>query len=539
MSKLAKPKNEPGKVYIDISPEERVETQGRGKCWEKNVSDQFPVQSFPDKSGPVVVEVGYPHRGYRIKTTLRNKKMNGKSTILTNKDVIIARLSFDDGVASGPCTLYDESGNLFFKGHFENGYRHGKGTEYDEDENVIFDGYFRNGKRLRHEAVSEKKGYWKEVDQNNKLTRVFQKDEDGDYTGINYLYNEGEIKRISQWKNGKETFLLKQFNGNKMSEYKNGQKQYYGGFLNSLEDDYPRHGEGEEYDKNGKTVLFKGNYRKGNRHGLGVVYSNNAVKYKRKYIAGYPKSLLVTLLLLIFLVIFCTYILDMYWGLAITAIVWLFLIIRWKFPKLLGKKISKKTDIEVMAEYVGDKIHICSCLSKYIYIILISVFTLFLVSIGILFTIYVTNGNIYLSMFQSSYTVKSNSKNKVSAFRLSSKPFLKEIRIGDECFAQAAVFQIDELMSLKSLTIGSNSFTMKKNSHGNDESAIFSIHNCNALESVAIGEYSFSDFGGTFELVSLPALRSLKIGTMNSSSYNFYEVKTLIINGIRLYHCAK
>ena len=95
MSKLAKPKNEPGKVYIDISPEERVETQGRGKCWEKNVSDQFPVQSFPDKSGPVVVEVGYPHRGYRIKTTLRNKKMNGKSTILTNKDVIIARLSFE------------------------------------------------------------------------------------------------------------------------------------------------------------------------------------------------------------------------------------------------------------------------------------------------------------------------------------------------------------------------------------------------------------------------------------------------------------
>ena len=537
MSILAKPKVNAGNVYIDITPEERVESTKRGQCWEYKVSDQFPVKSFPDESGEVDVEVGYPHRGYHIKTTLKNKKMNGKSIIMSRNDVIVARLTFENGVATGPCTLYDDSGMLFFRGYFENGYRQGRGTEYDENENEIFNGFFSQGKRLKIEAVANKKGYWKEVDHNKRVVRVFKKDNNGEYTGINYIYNDGNIKRISKWKNGKEVQLIKQFNGTKMIEYKNGQKCYSGGFVNDLDADYARNGEGEEYDKNGKTVVFKGNYRNGVRHGQGMVYSNNAVKYKRNWIAGHSKPAFVFTLLILFALVIVAYLLDIYCGLAVTAILWLLLLIRWKAPKLLGKKICKKTDLELMVEYIGDRLPVCECFANYIYIITISMFILLLLCIGILFTMYCNYTNPYISLFKSSYIVKPNSKNSLSGFQLSNKPFLKVINIGNDCFARVAIFQLEKLNSLKSLTIGSNSFTLEKNSHGVDDSTFFSIRNCKALESIEIGEYSFSDFGGTFELASLSALKSFKIGVLNSDSYNFYEIKSLSFTGTCFFSC--
>ena len=99
---------------------------------------------------------------------------------------------------------------------------------------------------------------------------------------------------------------------------------------------------------------------------------------------------------------------------------------------------------------------------------------------------------------------------------------LESIEIGDECFELAQIFQIDGLNRLKSLKIGNNSFTRKKNSYGIDASKSFHILNCESLESIEIGRYSFSDFGGEFELKNLPQLQSIQIGTIGSNSCNFY-----------------
>ena len=88
--------------------------------------------------------------------------------------------------------------------------------------------------------------------------------------------------------------------------------------------------------------------------------------------------------------------------------------------------------------------------------------------------------------------------------------------------------KIDGLNRLKSIKIGNNSFTQKKNSNGNDKSKSFHILNCELLESIHIGEYSFSDFGGEFELKNLPQLQSIQMG-----SYNFYS-SSFLIRGIEL-----
>ena len=94
-------------------------------------------------------------------------------------------------------------------------------------------------------------------------------------------------------------------------------------------------------------------------------------------------------------------------------------------------------------------------------------------------------------------------------------------------------FKIDGLNQLQTIKIGKNSFTQRKVDYENDESKSFHILNCESLESIQIGRYSFSDYGGQFELSNLPQLQSIQIGQLNSSSFNFYY-STFVIRGIEM-----
>ena len=94
-------------------------------------------------------------------------------------------------------------------------------------------------------------------------------------------------------------------------------------------------------------------------------------------------------------------------------------------------------------------------------------------------------------------------------------------------------FTIDGLNRLKTIKIGKRSFTQTKDSYGDEPSKSFHILNCKSLESIQIGEYSFSDFAGGFELKNLPQLQSIHIGTTESASFNFYNT-SFVIRGIEL-----
>ena len=145
----------------------------------------------------------------------------------------------------------------------------------------------------------------------------------------------------------------------------------------------------------------------------------------------------------------------------------------------------------------------------------------------------------------------------------------ERLEIGDNRFESVQTFKIDGLNRLKTIKIGNNSFTHKKNRWGieveeisvfeerpksedekpsvfeeppkiededrnrDDQSKSFHILNCESLESIQIGEYSFSDFGGKFELKNLPQLQSIQIGTIGSSSCNF-RYSSFVIRGIEL-----
>ena len=110
---------------------------------------------------------------------------------------------------------------------------------------------------------------------------------------------------------------------------------------------------------------------------------------------------------------------------------------------------------------------------------------------------------------------------------------LESIEIGNDCFGSVQTFKIDGLNRLKSIKIGKNSFTDVKNENGYDSSKSFHILYCESLEFIQIGEYSFSDFGGEFELKDLLQLQSIEIGTIGSDSYNFFG-SSFVIRGIEL-----
>ena len=124
-----------------------------------------------------------------------------------------------------------------------------------------------------------------------------------------------------------------------------------------------------------------------------------------------------------------------------------------------------------------------------------------------------------------------------TVFDFSRFTLLEELEIRDECFMYVDIVKIDGLNELKSLKIGENSFTHFKSSDewdsnkANNPNRSFSILNCIELESIEIGSFSFSDYGGGFELRNLPKLSTVKIGEIGSGSCNFFY-SSFVIKGI-------
>ena len=142
-----------------------------------------------------------------------------------------------------------------------------------------------------------------------------------------------------------------------------------------------------------------------------------------------------------------------------------------------------------------------------------------------------------VSLQVTDLTISSNCCNDLNALDLNRFKWLRSIEIGNDCFESVQTFQIDGLNRLKTIKIGKNSFTTMKSTdkwdkdEANNPSKSFRILNCESLESIEIAQYSFSDFGGAFELKNLSSLYSIKIGELKSKSFNFYW-SSFVVRGI-------
>ena len=187
------------RVSMEVSP---ITEHARGICWESNCRDEFPFSSVINNEEGTTVLIGPPHSGYKIKTHLKDNKMEGESFLYSDENVLVATLTFVEGIPNGPCTLYNEHGIMCFEGSFINGYRQGRGKEYDENGNKLNDCLFCQGRK--YIAMSQMDGYWKEYDDNGNIKSICKKDNEGRNEGLCYFYENGKISKISIWKEGNE-----------------------------------------------------------------------------------------------------------------------------------------------------------------------------------------------------------------------------------------------------------------------------------------------------------------------------------------------
>ena len=134
----------------------------------------------------------------------------------------------------------------------------------------------------------------------------------------------------------------------------------------------------------------------------------------------------------------------------------------------------------------------------------------------------------------SDLVISSNTCSDIKKLHWNQFNWLRSIEIGDGCFRSVKSFELNGLSRLKTLIIGKNSFSQTKIekinselkdtiSRVNDKSKSFHILNCESLESIYIGQYSFIDFGGVFELRNLNSLHSLHIGNLINDTYFYAE----------------
>ena len=128
--------------------------------------------------------------------------------------------------------------------------------------------------------------------------------------------------------------------------------------------------------------------------------------------------------------------------------------------------------------------------------------------------------------------------NNYTIFGLSRFTHLESIQIGDYSFESVLTFQIDGLNRLKTIKIRGVSFNHPSYS-GNEESKSFHILNCESLESIQIGVYSFKDFGGEFELKNLPQLQSIQFDSSNFWCSSFVIRGTELILNIVMNRSSK
>ena len=120
--------------------------------------------------------------------------------------------------------------------------------------------------------------------------------------------------------------------------------------------------------------------------------------------------------------------------------------------------------------------------------------------------------------------------NGISSFILSDNGNLRRIEVGNNTFGKVRVFELNGLRELESVVIGQKSFTYAKtdsdiwNSRRTDGS--YSILNCPKLQSIHIGNYSFSDYH-SIELSNLPSLESIEM-----DRYNFYWAPSFSLIGM-------
>ena len=116
--------------------------------------------------------------------------------------------------------------------------------------------------------------------------------------------------------------------------------------------------------------------------------------------------------------------------------------------------------------------------------------------------------------------VPSNCCNEMELMVLDMRQFvsLRELKVGDECFAYVKEVRLMGLHQLERVLIGNKSFRrdMDRNSNGK-----WYLKNCERLRELKMGYRCFEDYS-VCEIENVPSLEVIEMGELIEDSYNFY-----------------
>lgn len=308
---------DPPVLTFDKPPSKKKAKHEQQNVWELCITEQFPVVSYMEKlNEKVICDIGPPHNGYILETTLHKNKFKGKAVLRDPEEKTIAKFHFTNGIAVGKCTLYYPSGVVFFRGKFKDGYRDGYGVEYNLNGDEVYTGFFKKGVRNDHIVKGENmQNCWIETNNRNEVIAIYHKNDKGEDHGLCAFYENGHLYKITQFENGKELYpvYLIDIDMPIMEYYYKGVLKYKGTFKRVSSWCCWRHGIGNEYASDGTTIKYHGTFYNNRYHGEGsYFYKNGRESCFHQWLKGYPLFLLKILYFTSIIVGFIALVIGLY-----------------------------------------------------------------------------------------------------------------------------------------------------------------------------------------------------------------------------------
>ena len=103
-------------------------------------------------------------------------------------------------------------------------------------------------------------------------------------------------------------------------------------------------------------------------------------------------------------------------------------------------------------------------------------------------------------------------------------PELKSIEMGNECFKNVSELKVIGMKMLKKVLIGENCFTKKKSENDKSVYGLY-VKNCESLRELKIGNHSFEEYY-VCEIESVVSLEVIEVGSVCFSNVNELKLKS-------------
>ncbi|KAK8793061.1 hypothetical protein WA588_005798 [Blastocystis sp. NMH] len=366
-------------------------------------------------------------------------------------------------VRNGKGKEMDGNGNVIYTGEWKNGKRNGEFYELDGNGIVVRISLYENSAIKR--VIVEFHGSIM-IEFNIRGKKVYEGEFKGDMksgfvrNGRGSEFQEGVLKRVCVYRNGKMKRVMQEFNGSDMTEYdENGKRVYEGGYRGDSVNGFVREGKGYCFEGNGSDMKYcvfgGGSVIRVIVEIKGSVMTEYDDNGKKKYVGGFKgdrKSGFV----------------RNGEGKEMDASGVVLFVGEWKEGKRKEKEVDEVHNLIIPSSLTSNPLGIEE-----------------------------------LKIGDNGYNDGS-----VTELKLSGLARLKRIVIGNSCFGKVRVFELDGMSELESVVIGYQSCRIgdRKRSDGS-----YRIVNCPKLKSIQICQFSFSDYY-SFELNNLPSLQSISIG---------------------------